>query len=170
MRSIENSFIWKFIVRIEEAVLIITSSLAVLLLVAGVFTRYVLKSDIFGLEEIMTVVAMWLYWMGGIYASYEDSHIKADIGEVLIKSAKWRKIHNVIVQVITLFGLVVFTKWGLDYLQWNLTVPGKSPGLGVPLIISQIPLTIGFIMMSLYSVYHLVRTFIPAKVVKEVSA
>ena len=170
MKSIENTFIWKAIIKLNQAILVITSASIVLVIVAGTFVRYVLKSDIFGIEEIMVIIAMWLYWMAGVYASYEQSHLRADIIENLIKSEKTKKIFSVVVQLITIVGITFFTKWALDYAAWNIQLGAKTPGIGLPLIISQIPLTISFIMMLFYSVYHLIRTIFPQKTGEEVSA
>ena len=78
MAKIENSIVFRALLKVEVAVLIITSVLAAAFVFAGVFLRYVLKSNFFGQEEILTVVAMWLYWMGGIYGTYENSHRPED--------------------------------------------------------------------------------------------
>ena len=68
-KPIEEMGFWKFIVAIEEYILVITSFVAACIVAIGVFTRYVLGIDFFGQEEIITLIAMWLYWIGGVYGS-----------------------------------------------------------------------------------------------------
>ncbi|WP_317854550.1 TRAP transporter small permease [Chakrabartyella piscis] len=87
-KPIEETKGWKLLLMGERSILVITSGLATFLVAVGVFMRYVLTKDFFGQEEVVTVVAMWLYWIGGVYGSYEDSHIKADICTDLIKNPK----------------------------------------------------------------------------------
>jgi TRAP-type C4-dicarboxylate transport system permease small subunit len=170
MKSIEKTFAWKAVIRLNQAILVMASIAIVVIIVAGVYVRYVLKSDIFGIEEILVIVAMWLYWMAGVYASYENTHLRADIIEHLIKSNKKRKIYSIVVQVITIASIALFTKWGLDYAAWNIQLGATTPGIGLPLLISQIPLTISFCMMLLFSLYHLYRTIFPQKPDEEVNA
>lgn len=160
-KPIEETGIWRGLLHVERFILVTTSVLAAGLVAVGVFTRYVLGIDFFGQEEIITVVAMWLYWVGGIYGSYEDSHIKADILATFIPNPKIVKYINVVIMVVSIAVTIVFLSWSFDYVAWSLQSGGKTAGLKIPLILSQIPLTIGFAMMLFYSVYHLVRILRP---------
>ena len=56
-KPIEEMGFWKFIVAIEEYILVITSFVAACIVAIGVFTRYVLGIDFFGQEEIITLIA-----------------------------------------------------------------------------------------------------------------
>ena len=49
---------------------------------AAVVMRYCFKLDFFGSEEIILLFAWWMYFLGGIGGSQEDSQIKADMVEV----------------------------------------------------------------------------------------
>lgn len=161
IKPIEDWIVWRYMVKCQRFILIVTSIIIVLTITAGVLMRYILKTDLFGIEEIMTLIAMWLYWVGGSYGSYEDSHIKADLCASLIKTERGFKILNIIIHAITVGVLCVLTKWGVEFAIWNIKSGGKTPGWGIPTIASQIPITISFIMMLFYSIYHLIRTIIP---------
>lgn len=142
---------------VEHAVLITASLLAAGIVTAGVIMRYVLHLNFFGQEEILTVVAMWLYWVGGIYGSYTNTHIRADLADTFIKSWKAKKILNIIVMLISIGVIGVFTYWGYSYTVWIANLDGLSAGLKIPLIISKVTMFIGFVFMGIYSVYHLIR-------------
>lgn len=156
-KPIEETGFWKGLLHVERFILVTTSVLAFGLVGVGVFTRYVLGIDFFGQEEVITVVAMWLYWIGGVYGSYEDSHIKADILTTFIPNPRIVRMIQAMVMVISIAVTAVFLKWSMDYVAWSLETGGKTVGLKIPLILSQLPLTIGFAMMLFYSVYHLIR-------------
>lgn len=160
-KPVEETGFWNALLHVERFILVTTSVLAAGLVAVGVFTRYVLGIDFFGQEEVITVVAMWLYWVGGIYGSYEDSHIKADILTTFIPNPKAVKAINITIMVISIAVTVVFMVWSFDYLAWSLESGGKTAGLKIPLILSQLPLAVGFAMMLFYSVYHLVRIIRP---------
>ena len=163
MKHIEDTLVWKAIVKTNQAILVITSISVMTILVAGVFVRYVLKSDIFGIEEILVICAMWMYWMAGVHASYQNNHLRADIFDNVIKSKKAKRIFSIAVQIITIFGIALFAKWGIDFAAWNIKVGSTTPGHRMPMLYSQIPITISFIMMLFYSLYHLYRTIFPIK-------
>lgn len=142
---------------VEHAILIIMSVLTALIVTIGVIMRYVLHLNFVGQEEILTVVALWLYWVGGINGSLTNTHISADLTETFIKSWKGRKIINILVLLISIGVISVFVYWGYDYTAWSMKLGGLSTGLKIPLIISKIIMFIGFVFMGLCSVYHLIR-------------
>ena len=156
-KPIEEMGFWKFIVAIEEYILVITSFVAACIVAIGVFTRYVLGIDFFGQEEIITLIAMWLYWIGGVYGSYEGSHIKGDILKTYVKNEKVLKGLNAFVYIVSIVISAVFTVWSFGYLMRNIAQWPTSTGLKIPLVICQVPLLIGFGMMTLYELYHLIK-------------
>lgn len=155
--SLEQRKWWKAIVSVEHAVLITMSVLTALIVTVGVIMRYVLHLNFVGQEEILTVVAMWLYWVGGINGSLTNTHIGADLTDTFIKSWRSRKLINIFVQIISIGVISVFVYWGYGYIAWSMKLGGLSTGLKIPLIVSKITLFIGFVFMGLCSVYHLIR-------------
>ncbi len=157
MKRIEEFFAWRAIVTLLRVTLIFCSASAVLCIVVSVFMRYVFKTSLFGVEEIILLVAMWLYFIGGVYGSYKDNHITADVLSTYVKSEKIKKALRVFVSVLCLLISIVFAAWGITYINWCLQVGGTTVGLHIPLIYSRFPLCIGFIMMCLFNVYHLIN-------------
>ena len=79
LEKIEKSKLWNAFLSIERILLKICCFLVFVVLIISVFMRYVFKSDLYGIEEFVAILAMWMYMLSASYASYEDSHIKADI-------------------------------------------------------------------------------------------
>ena len=156
-----DKIILRPIVFVQKGVLIITSSLAILLLVINTIDRFIFHIGLFGMEEMIIVFVMWLYWFAGMHASYEQSHIKGDVTNMFVKSKKGRMIVTLIAQAITVFTLFFWFNWALDYYEW-ITGRGRAltQGLRMPMLTSQLPLVIGFIMMFFYSVYHFGKTIL----------
>jgi TRAP-type C4-dicarboxylate transport system permease small subunit len=155
--SLEKKSWWKALAATENAILIITSILAASVVTIGVIMRYILHINFVGQEEILTVVAMWLYWVGGIVGSRTNTHISADLTDIFIKDWKKRKVINIISLVISFLVICVFTVWGWQYTAFSMKLSGVSTGLKIPLIISKITLFIGFVLMGLYTLYHIIR-------------
>ncbi|MGJ0203277.1 TRAP transporter small permease subunit [Leucobacter sp. gxy201] len=151
--------LWRPLLRLERAVLIITSILTAGLVTVGVITRYVLHVDFLGMEEMVSVIAIWLYWVGGLYASRNDNHIQGNLIENLLKSPRAKRVHRLFVLGVSLLVLVVFAKWSFDYVLWSVDRGARTSALKIPLVLAHVPLLVGFVMMFLYTGYHAVRTF-----------
>jgi len=163
MKSIEKTLFWKSINWVQRTVLGITSICIMMIVVINVFARYVLNIGIFGIEEMIVIIAMWMYWTGGIVATAENAHIKGDMLDMFIKSRKVKKTVTLVAHCLTVAGVGLFAWWGIEWTQWNLQLGQRTPGLRWLMIWSQIPLAISFVMMFLYSVYHLIREIFPIK-------
>ena len=111
-KPIEEFFWWKAFVAFNRGLLLFCCLSAVGTIFASVLLRYVFKSDLYGLEEIVTLATMWLYFMGGVDGSYEDSHIDADVLSLAIKSEKTKRILKIIIKAICLIVSIFFCKMG----------------------------------------------------------
>ena len=80
--------IWDFLLTFEKVIMIIASILVVILITISVVMRYILEKNFPGMEELVVMVAFWIYFMGGIYGSYENSHITADILSVFVEKER----------------------------------------------------------------------------------
>lgn len=164
MNSIENTFLWKMAITILRLILILTSASAVLFIVISVFMRYILRSSLFGVEEIILLAAMWLYFIGGVYGSYKNNHITAEVLPTYIKSQRVKKILRIFVRAFCLAISIVFAVWGTIYIKWCFKVGGATVGLHIPLIYLRFPLYISFILMCLFNIYHLINAIMDREV------
>lgn len=157
--KIESTAFWKRLETAQRFIMITASVLAVTLVFVGVIMRYVLKKDFYGAEEIITVVAMWLYYIAGVYATYKKDHIKADIMHTFVSNKRVLMVIDIVVGLITSIVLACFAVWGVQFTLWGLQRGALTPALRIPLTVSQIPLTIGFIMMLFYTVCDTIKQF-----------
>ena len=167
-KTLNDSKFMSFLVTLQKAILIITNGACALIVAVGVFMRYILHKDFFGQEEIITVIAMWLYWIGGVYSSYRDDHISADVVSTMLKNYKIKKILRIFVLVVSLVILVIFCKWSVDYVSWSIQEWARSMGLKIPLIYGQGALCVGFFGMTFFTLIQLIKELTGyGKVVRE---
>jgi len=167
-KTLNDSKFMNFLVTLQKAILIITNGACALIVAVGVFMRYILHKDFFGQEEIITVIAMWLYWIGGVYSSYRDDHISADVVSTMLKNYKIKKILRIFVLVVSLVILVIFCKWSVDYVSWSIQEWARSMGLKIPLIYGQGALCVGFFGMTFFTLIQLIKELTGyGKVVRE---
>ena len=164
MKPIEKTAIWKIVEKIMSWILVIFSALLVIVITLAVFMRYVMNSTLFGNEEILALLAIWVYWIGGAYGSYEDSHISADMTDLFFKSEKLKHSIRVVIRAVTVFITGCFAYWACTgWAVRNLTLVTYTTGLRIPKYTSQLALTVAFVLMFLYAIYHLYRAIRPLK-------
>lgn len=122
-----------------------------------VITRYVFQVPVMGLEETMLYPTLWLYILGAVNASRENTHIRANVLEIFLSTEKAHKILAIIGEVLSLIvGLWLIT-WVWDFTRWSWRVWRESPTLYFPLFWGDVAFITGMVLMMVFSAYHLLR-------------
>ncbi len=153
LETVKHSLIWRFLLNLQKVLLVLSSLFVVLIMCLEVVLRYVFKSDLFGIEEIVVIAAFWLYFMGSSYGVYEKSHVKADIIPQLLKPGA-RAFLSVIVNFTVASLCILFTVWAVEMVRYSIVWMPRSTGLRIPTFISQTSVLIGYGLMSLYSIVY----------------
>lgn len=148
--------IWKILLRIQEIIMVVCSSVMIIVLTAEVIMRYIFRSDLYGYEEILIIFAMWLYYMGASYAMYQKSHISADMISIFLKG-KPQRVVSWLASLIGTIIAVAFAIWASEFFVWALGKKAMTTGLKLPLILSQSSLFFGYILLAIYSVIYLIE-------------
>lgn len=122
-----------------------------------VITRYVLQVPVMGLEETMLYPTLWLYILGAVNASRENSHIRANVLEIFLKTPRQHAVLAVIGDVLSLVIGIWLTTWAWDFTRYSWRVWKESPTLYIPTFWSDVALFTGMTLMMLYTAMYLVR-------------
>lgn len=120
-----------------------------------VITRYVLQVPVMGLEETMAYPTLWLYILGAVNASRENSHIRANVLEIFLKTDRAHTVLAIIGEVISLVVGLWLLSWAWDFTQYAWRVWKESPTLYIPTFYADVALSIGLALMMLYTAIHL---------------
>lgn len=121
-----------------------------------VITRYVLQVPVMGLEETMMYPTLWLYILGSVNASRENTHIRANVLEIFLKTERQHTILAIIGEVISLVIGLWLTGWAWGYTRYAWRTWRESSTLYIPTFYSDIALFVGMVLMMVYTVWHLV--------------
>ncbi len=119
-------------------------------MLAEVIARYIFNSSLFGLEQFIGYAAVWLYFIGAAYGSYERSHIKAEFINILIKSENKRNIIRSVAAVVSTIMAIVFTKWSWQFCAESIAMGETTPTYSIPMIYFQASLLVGGLLMVMY--------------------
>lgn len=122
-----------------------------------VMTRYVLEIPVMGLEETMLYPTLWLYMMGAVNASRENTQIRANVLEIFIKSERGHAILALIGEIISLVVSLWLLWWAWDFTRYALRVWKESPTLYIPTFYGDVALVIALALMTLFTAWHLWR-------------
>ncbi|MFT5720214.1 MAG: TRAP-type C4-dicarboxylate transport system permease small subunit [Motiliproteus sp.] len=120
-----------------------------------VVTRYVFETPVMGLEEVAVIPTLWLYVLGAVNASREDTQIRANVLEIFLGTERARHILLVVSESCSLVISVWLTWWAWDYFSYALRVGKETPTLYLPTLIYESSLFAGLSLMTLYGAWHL---------------
>lgn len=120
-----------------------------------VITRYVLQVPVMGLEETMMYPTLWLYIFGAVNASRENTHIRANVLEIWLKTDRQHTILAIIGEVISLIVGLWLLSWAWDFTRYAWRVWKESPTLYIPTFYSDVALLVGLSLMMIYTAWHL---------------
>lgn len=137
--------------------LTILISLVALSQFVQVITRYIFEMPVMGLEEMALIPTIWLYILGSVNASREDTQIRANVLEVFLRSERSRALLQAFSDLISIVVSVWMSWWAWKYFQYALRVWKETPTIYIPTFTYESALFIGLVLMTLFTVWHLLR-------------
>ncbi len=122
-----------------------------------VITRYVLEIPVMGLEESLLYPTMWLYMLGAVNASRENTHIRANVLEIFLKSPRQVALLALVGEALSLIIGCWLTYWAWDFTRYSLRVWKESPTLYIPTFYVDVSLIIGLVLMMIFTALQLGR-------------
>jgi len=142
--------------RVNRLILIFCNLSVMLIVVAAAVMRYWLNIDFYASEEILMIFAFWLYFMGAVYGSYEKSHVEADFMLSWLGDSRSGLAVALLRDLIELAVLIVLTYWAFLFVQFAYERWPITPGWRIPLIVPQSAILVGFMLMTIHALRHLV--------------
>lgn len=148
---------WTGLLGFQKWVMFLSCAAIIVGLFAEVLFRYVFRTSIFGLNELVLIPAIWMYFMGASYAAHQGSHISANVLQVYLKSERAKATLRLVIAVISVVLGVIFTYWASYYVLDSFQRGGTTSIFDLPLIIPQSAVVVGFVLMVLYTVVDLLK-------------
>lgn len=123
----------------------------------AVLMRYVFEHPVMGLDETLVYPTLWLYFLGSVNASREDTQIKANVLDIFIKTDRTKLLVRVIADIMSLIVALWLTYWAWDYFRYALRVWKESPTLYIPTFYAECAFFIGMVLMSFYAALYLYK-------------
>lgn len=122
-----------------------------------VVMRYILELPVMGLEELLVYPTLWLYFLGSVNASREDTQIKANVLDVFLKTERAKLKVRVIADLLSVIVSGWLTYWAWDYFRYALRVWKESPTLYIPTFYAECALFVGLVFMTFFALRYLAK-------------
>ena len=155
--DLTQSLAWKGLSEVIRWLMIACSVISTGCMVYSVVLRYVFKGNFYGSDEVIMLFAFWLYFMGAVYGSFENSHIKADLLNVYIKNMRKKDAVALLGQFLTIVVNTIVLVWAIRYFGAEIAKGGLSTALKIPLVIPKSAVFFGFLLMEFYHVVYFIK-------------
>jgi len=122
-----------------------------------VLMRYVFELPVMGLDELLVYPTLWLYLLGSVNAAREDTHIKANVLDVFLKTDRAKLVVRVIADFFSVIISGWLTYWAWDYFVYAKRVWKESPTLYIPTFWAECSLFVGMTLMTIYAAWYLLK-------------
>ncbi|WBW50171.1 TRAP transporter small permease [Peptoniphilus equinus] len=134
---------------LEEKLLVFSLVFSVVLISFQIIMRYIFNASVSWSEELARYLFIWQTWLGVSIAFHYHEHIKVDLIFTLFKSAGFKKVIDVIIQLIWL-GFNLFLAYeGFKLLQSMNARHALSAGMRLPLIYVYASLPVSSVILAL---------------------
>jgi TRAP-type C4-dicarboxylate transport system permease small subunit len=142
--------LWNAKLRLQRLVLLVCGALLTALVAIQVFTRYVLGISLFGIEELASFIAVYLYFIGASHGAWERGHISASLVELVLPEGKARKVMAIFTSLLTLVLSGWMTVWAWQYLAFTIKRGTMSLETGIPMAWVHGVMPVGLSLITLY--------------------
>ena len=142
--------LWSAKLRLQRLVLLICGATLTVLVTVQVFTRYVMGISLFGIEELASFVAVYLYFIGAAHGAWERGHISASLVELFLPEGRARDTMAVFSSFVTVVLSGWMTVWAFQYLAFTIRRGTMSLETGIPLAWVHGVMPLGLALMTVY--------------------
>ena len=149
--------LWNAKLKLQRFVLLVCGVVLTGLITIQVFTRYVLGISIFGIEELASFVAVYLYFIGASHGAWERGHISASLVELVVPPGRLRDGTALLASFITVILSGWMSLWAWQYLAFTLKRGTMSLEVGISMAWVHGIMPVGLSLMTLYFAVELLE-------------
>ncbi|MFC1912511.1 TRAP transporter small permease [Chloroflexota bacterium] len=146
----------------QKSILVILFIPLTLAMFAETFARYVIGQGFFAMEDFIGYTAVWLYFIGAAYATYERTQVKAEIMNIFIKNHRALSIIKAVVSGISVAVSIIFVQWAYALAAFSIEADYRTPVFQVPFIYFQVSILVGAVLMLIYFIWESVDQILAA--------
>ncbi|HTV67674.1 MAG TPA: TRAP transporter small permease subunit [Rhizobiaceae bacterium] len=142
--------LWNAKLRLQRFILLVCGVAVTALITVQVFTRYVMGISLFGIEELASFVAVYMYFIGASHGAWERGHISASLVDLVFREGRVRDGITLIASLITVILSGWMSVWAWQYLAFTIRRGTMSLEVGISMAWVHGVMPVGLSLMTLY--------------------
>lgn len=139
-----------WLIGLQRAILMLTGVIVTVLMAVQIVTRYVFGFSIYGIEELMSFFAVWLYFIGSAHGAWSRSQISASLLDVALPFGRLQQSLRVLACAATTILTLWMAVWATEYLLNSIQRHLMSLEVGIPMAWVNAAMPLGLILMAIY--------------------
>jgi TRAP-type C4-dicarboxylate transport system permease small subunit len=147
--------IWRALIVVQRAAIVLTGA-GTALIVSGACILRLFNINFSGFEELLVMVAFWLYMVGCAHGSCEKSQITADILAVMVKEGRFKDVLTLVRVVLTALLCTIFFVWTVQLFLWALEIDTRTPVYRIPMALGYGSMIFGIGLSAFYYIVYMI--------------
>ena len=142
--------IWRLKVRLLRGIVTAAGGLLTLAILVQIASRYLFRTSILGIEEVILYLAVWFYFLGAALGAEQREHISASLVDVLAIGETPKRWVHWFASLLAVIICAWMTWWAIGLVEWSWQMNMRSTELRVPVWLIQASIPAGLGLMTFY--------------------
>jgi TRAP-type C4-dicarboxylate transport system permease small subunit len=138
------------LIKLQRAALVLTGLAVASLMMVQIVTRYIFDFSIYGIEELMSFFAVWLYFIGSAHGAWSRSHISASLLDVILPFGSLQQSLRVLACAVSTILSLWMAAWAFKYFLNSVQRNLMSLEVGIPIAYVNVIMPVGLALMAVY--------------------
>jgi len=156
--ELKNGFAIRLVRVVNIALMVLNTLVAVAMFWMVVSRHFLPSSPMLWIEEMIILLALWLYFIGGVSCSFIDGHVKGGFLDIWLNEEKQR-IVRLVAGICELVILLIYTVLATDYYIHLLHSRKAAIYLKLNKSYWELSVVVGLTLMAIFVVFHLISNF-----------
>lgn len=139
------------LIQIQRFILVVTGAIVTILMTVQIVTRYLFGFSFYGIEELMSFFAIWMYFIGSAHGSWARGQISASLLDVALPFGRAQQALRLLACVVTTVLCAWMAVWASQYFMQSIQRRLMSLEIGIPLSWVYVIMPIGLFLMAFYA-------------------
>ncbi|MFC4298819.1 MAG: TRAP transporter small permease subunit [Castellaniella sp.] len=147
------------LIMLQRCVMVATGVAVTTLMSIQIVTRYLFGFSIYGIEELMSFIAVWLYFIGSAHGAWGRGQISASLLDVALPFGQMQQACRTLACLVTTVLCGWMTVWSAQYFLNSVHRHLMSLEVGIPMAWVNISMPIGLALMTFYFLIETLEEF-----------
>lgn len=145
------------LIKVENVFIVIAYIVILGVIITEVVSRYVMRSAIFGLEEVALLTVAYAFYIGAACATRDERHITTNVLHLIHIPPRGIKFIKYFTTFLSFAAFSVFAYYMITYVIMVANMPAEYAPFHFPKVYYTAGVGVGFVLMSLHALQKFIE-------------